>query len=147
MGSQDLGWNVVVFSTAVIVLTGCTWQDDPTGAADVRTIGDSYPASSTAPLTIGEPWDTNPNVEWVERGQRFYITTYGSSSCPLAPISLDDATNGLMVEMAPIGGPACTADLGLSSYALDVPESKRGSTNFTVTLKFQEGEQAELLLK
>ncbi|MDQ0734687.1 hypothetical protein [Arthrobacter agilis] len=91
--------------------------------------------------------DVSPTVGWVAPGQSFYVKTYGSSSCPNAPVRLAAGEASLRITMTRIGGSTCTADFGPTSYALDLPESLEGALSIAITLDFQDGEQVDLILR
>ncbi len=123
--------------------------------AVVATAAALLTVTACAPRVIGEPWDgagpgalatdpadTGPAVAWIDRGTRFSVTTYGSSSCPLAPTDLQADEGALRLTMTRTGGSACTADFGPTSWALDVPDDLRGRGSLAVTVRLPERQQA-----
>lgn len=115
-----------------MTLSGCAPQ----------VIGDEYDAPGPGVGSDGSI-DTRPVVGWVEPGARFFVTTYGSSSCPTAPtaVSVSDDGRGLDVAMRRTGGNACTADLGPASYALDLPAGFRPLKAFVVSLHLEDDDR------
>ncbi|MVA76471.1 hypothetical protein GC722_10610 [Auraticoccus sp. F435] len=118
-----------------------------TARAEPEVIGEVYTGAGAGTLGVDGSMDTSPTAGWVEPGQRFYVTTYGSSSCPAAPTALALDGDRLRVTMTRIGGPACTADLGPTSYALALPHELQGSERVAVILELGDGASAELLLE
>ena len=107
------------------------------GCSAPRVIGEPYAGAGRGTLAT-DPSDTGPAVGWVREGERFFVTTYGSSSCPIAPTRLESNDDGPMVTMTRTGGDACTADFGPASYALDLPERFHGRERVTVSLRFED---------
>jgi hypothetical protein len=102
-------------------------------------IGEEYSGGGPGTLGIDGSGDTTPTVGWVEPGRRFFVMTYGSSSCPHAPTGIDQRGTTVEVEMRPQGGPVCTADFGPSTYALDLPRRSDPDTVLDVTIRLVDG--------
>lgn len=117
-------------------LSACT-ADEPS------IIGERYTRPTQGPP---ESVQAPAEVGWVDVGQRFYVTTWGSSSCPMAPTALTDDGNMLRVTMTGTGGPDCTADVVANSYVLDIPSLLQGVDTLTVVLDLGRG-NVELVLK
>ena len=131
------GWRhwpgpLALAGVVAVTLSGCAPQ----------VIGDEYDAPGPGVGSDGSI-DTRPVVGWVEPGARFFVTTYGSSSCPTAPtaVSVSDDGRGLDVAMRRTGGNACTADLGPASYALDLPAGFRPLKAFVVSLHLEDDDR------
>ena len=118
--------------TCGVLLTGCTGAEEPV------VIGDEYTGAGAGELSVDGPGDTSPAVGWVEPGESFFVTTYGSSSCPAAPTGIAVDGGDLVVEMTMIGGEVCSADYGPTSYALDLPEPRDPAETVGVTLQFDD---------
>lgn len=115
------------------------------GCSGPEPIGDRYDGAGPGALAT-DPADTGPAVGWVTEGQRFFVTTYGSSSCPTVPTAIEAGADGPRVRMTTVGGPDCTADLGPTSYALDLPERFRTRDRIVVVLRFEDGRVVERAL-
>ncbi|WP_146244243.1 hypothetical protein [Curtobacterium sp. MCBD17_032] len=102
-------------------------------------IGEEYAGAGPGTLGIDGSGDTTPTVGWVEPGRSFFVTTYGSSSCPHAPTGIDQRGTAVEVEMRRQGGPACTADFGPTSYALDLPRRSDPDAVLDVTIRLVDG--------
>ena len=110
--------------------------------------GDAAGGDVDGPEVLGERWadapapelgpdgTAEPTAGWVEPGARFFVTTLGSSSCPLAPTGLlpSAAEGALTVEFTRVGGPMCTMDFSPSSWVLDLPAELADAAPLTVTL-------------
>jgi hypothetical protein len=105
--------------------------------AGPEVVGEPYDGAGPGVLAT-HPADTRPTAGWVTEGERFFVTTYGSSSCPTAPTDVEPGPDGPVVTMTRTGGHSCTADLGPASYALDLPERFRSSGRVLVTLRFED---------
>lgn len=115
------------------------------GCAGPEVIGEPY--RGAGPGGVGSsPPDTGPAVGWVTDGERFFVTTYGSSSCPTAPTGIESGDRGPVVTMTRTGGNACTADFGPASYALDLPDRFGGDARVIVSLRFDDAPDVDLEL-
>jgi hypothetical protein len=110
-------------------------------------IGEVYTGAGPGTLGLDGTQDTTPTLGWVEPGARFFVTTYGSSSCPHAPTALHEEGGALEIEMTATGGEACTTDLGPRSYALDLPPRLRTADAISVTLRFDSAPTQHLTLE
>ncbi|ROS61287.1 hypothetical protein EDF38_0374 [Frigoribacterium sp. PhB160] len=129
---------VVTGLGAVALITGCT--SGPT------VVGDRYDGAVPDALSLDGPGDTTPAVGWVETGRSFFVTTYGSSSCPSAPTAVGVDDDVVVVEMQQIGGEVCTADYGPTSWSLDLPESTAPADEVAVRLAFDDGSVVDRVL-
>lgn len=131
---------VGVAALAVVVLVA-THPPEPT------VVGQRFDAVGAGLVTFEGPAHTDPEVRWLEVGQRFLVTTYGSSSCPEAPTSVRIEGGGLRVGMEVTGGPACTEDLGPTTYAVAVPEGRTAIERLDVILDREDEPSLDLVLE
>jgi hypothetical protein len=73
----------------------------------------------------GSPTDPDPRAAWAGSG-RVYVITYGSSSCPSIPTSVDAADAHHLVVKTVVHDffeqdDACTADLGPTTSVVEIP--------------------------
>lgn len=68
------------------------------------------------------PADRAAGVGWSEAGDALYVVTFGSSSCPLVPQTVEQAGGGLEITLAAAGGAVCTMDI-VPTYATVAPPS------------------------
>lgn len=101
-----------LFAGAVL-LTGCgsfyseKFRDIPPEAAGVEFDG----------------LDPQPAVVWAENGEDWFVITWGGSSCPNAPVSLEETAPGeFTIELEREGGPVCTSDLGATTFRISAPD-------------------------
>jgi len=127
---------VVTAAVVVSLLSGCSGPD---------VIGEPYDGAGPGGLSSSPP-ATGPAVGWVDAGERFFVTTYGSSSCPTAPTGIESGDRGPVVTMTRTGGNACTADFGPASYALDLPARFRDADDVVVSLRFEDAPDVTLAL-
>ncbi|WIB75965.1 hypothetical protein DEJ28_09690 [Curtobacterium sp. MCPF17_002] len=120
--------SVLLASVLALAATGCSGPE---------VIGEPYDGAGPGVLATHSA-DTGPAAGWVTVGERFFVTTYGSSSCPTAPTAVETGVRGPIVTMSRTGGNACTADLGPASYALDLPGRFRGEGPVVVSLRFDD---------
>ena len=130
---------VVIVAAVAVLAVGLS------GCSGPHVIGAPYHGAGPGALAT-DPSDNGPAVGWVRPGERFFVTTYGSSSCPTAPTAVDAGRAGPVVTMTRTGGSACTADSGPASYALDLPRQDRGRRHVTVTLRFDDDDQPTVAL-
>jgi hypothetical protein len=110
-------------------------------------VGERFDAVGAGLITFEGPAHTDPEVRWLEVGQRFLVTTYGSSSCPEAPTSVRIDGGGLRVGMEVMGGSACTEDLGPTTYAVAVPEGRTAVERLDVFLDREDEPSLDLVLE
>lgn len=110
-------------------------------------VGQRFDAVGAGLITFEGPAHTEPEVRWLEVGQRFLVTTYGSSSCPEAPTSVRIEGGGLRVGMEVTGGSMCTEDLGPTTYAIAVPEGRTAVERLDVVLDREDEPSLDLALE
>lgn len=93
--------------------------DPPSSVADRTSRG--LPDSYEVPVGAQGLPDPSVAATWIERGRRFAVITWGSSTCPLVPTTL------AMDEQVTIGFESsdedvCTADLGPTTHEFTVPD-------------------------
>ncbi|WP_423919600.1 hypothetical protein ACPEEZ_12625 [Frigoribacterium sp. 2-23] len=141
-GRHTTGAVVVAAAIALAsaaLLTSCTHSGG--------VIGERYDGAGPGTLGPDGSGDTGPTVGWVDEGSSFFVTTYGSSSCPAAPTGLSVDGDTLEVTMTQQGGDVCTADFGPSSYALELPSQVRAADPLAIRLLFENGDRSELTLE
>lgn len=111
-----------------------------------RVIGDEYHGGGPGTVSLDGTIDSSPTVGWVHRGSRFFVMTYGSSSCPRAPTGIEQHGAAVEVEMRRQGGLTCTADFGPTAYALDLPVRRGATERVAVLLRFEDGTTTHLRL-
>ena len=79
--------------------------------------------------------DPKPTVVWADNGEDWFVITWGSSSCPAAPVSLEETAPGeFTIEIAREGGPICTSDLGPTTFRISAPEGVAPGDTVVVTV-------------
>ncbi|OUE25641.1 hypothetical protein [Clavibacter michiganensis] len=135
------------FLSATAALLACASLLVACTAGSPTVIGEPYAGAGPGTLGPDGTHDTTPTLGWIEPGVRFFVTTYGSSTCPYAPTALDEDGGALEIEMTATGGGACTADSGPTSYALALPPALRATDPISVTLRFESAPTQELTLE
>lgn len=99
---------------------------------------DLVPAPETAapedpePTTLPEP-SFSPSGVWLSE-QTLAVVTFGSSSCPAAPVALDVTGPGMLdIALKRTGGDVCTADMSATTFEIDDPDGLDPATTYTVT--------------
>lgn len=138
-GHRAVVVGVVLVVVVVVVMVVVVLDRHP-------VIGDEYDGAGPGTLAPDGSSDTRPTVGWVDPGDRFFVRTYGSSSCPAAPTGLEQHGATVDVEMRQQGGPACTLDLGPNTYAVDLPVPRDPASGVDVTLHFEDGTTTQLRL-
>jgi len=93
------------------------------GSTDESETGSPFPFVRGLPSGVEEaPADTAAGVGWNEAGDELLVVTFGSSSCPLVPQSVEQSNGGLEITLAPAGGAVCTMDM-VPTYATVPPPS------------------------
>ena len=83
----------------------------------------------------GDSVDWEPAIYWVGGGEGLALVTFGSSSCPKAPTSVEvTSPTELVVEIAQTGGFFCTADMSAQTYELRPPPGLDPASDITVDL-------------
>lgn len=82
-----------------------------------------------------------PMLTWLEDGDAFAITTWGSSSCPPVAVEIESDPDSITVEFEDSDDEVCTADLGPTSHEFDVPGNV--SDDPTVSARFRSGENEQ----
>lgn len=123
----------------VLLLAGCASAE---GVADRSYAG--------LPESGGVPPEAEINAEpiavWVEEGKSFAVTTWGSSSCPAEPTSIEttDASALDILFETDSDGP-CTADLAPTTSEFIVPDDAATSP-LVITVRGVSEEPLELVL-
>lgn len=99
------------------------------------------PSPSASTELPADP-DFSPSAVWLE-DDVLAVVTYGSSSCPTAPSSLEvvDGTD-LRIATIQLGGEVCTADIAPTTFEIDDPEGLVPTMSYTVTF---DGESESVL--
>lgn len=123
----------------VLVLAGCSGDR---GVADRSYAG--LPEAGGVPPKVDV--DTEPIAVWVEEGETFAVTTWGSSSCPAEPTSIETTDAGVVEILFDIDsdGP-CTADLAPATSEFTVPDGAATSP-LVITVRGVSEEPPELVL-
>lgn len=96
-----------------VLLTGC-------GTFYSEKLRDLPPEASSVEF---DGLDPKPAVVWADNGEDWFVITWGSSSCPNAPVSLDMTAPGqFSIELRSEGGSVCTADLGPTTFRIAAPD-------------------------
>lgn len=78
-----------------------------------------------------------PMLTWLDDGQAFAITTWGSSSCPPVAVEIESDRDSITVEFEDSDNEVCTADLGPTTHEFDLPGNL--SDDPTVSARFRSG--------
>ncbi|MFB2599081.1 hypothetical protein ACEXQE_14915 [Herbiconiux sp. P17] len=135
---------VILGAIAVVsACAGCT--SSPPANPTPTSTASSTVTPSPAPSEAGELWAQqfvsagDEKVRWGDDiAPHIILTTYGSGSCPSAPVTLevvDPETIAVTLAPPPLG--ACTADLRPTAFAAERPESLDLSSTITVLLEGQ----------
>jgi hypothetical protein len=135
-------WGIaaVVTVSAVILLAACTGgppiasdQEEPSSVADRTYRGTTETSRGPGEGTV---FSESPQGTWLERNQTFAVTTWGSSSCPSIPTSIElEAKNAVAIHFEPSPHDPCTADMAPTTHEFTVP-SGSGTTPLTITLTY-----------
>lgn len=83
--------------------------------------GAQVPSGSTSP-SASQGASPGPALYWSEDGKQLLLVTMGSSSCPTEPVGVTvPSPNAVDIELGQGGGWFCTADLGPTTFTLEVP--------------------------
>lgn len=119
--------HVVIAALAMLAISGC--NADPVSVAK-----DSYRGlpggPSSQPLV-----DSEISAEWIEKGSTFAIITWGSSSCPPVPVSLEGSKHVVVIKFDDSRPEICTADMAPTTRVFDLPS---GTATHGVTVKLLE---------
>jgi hypothetical protein len=128
---------MLVAALAVAVLAGCS----PVSVAD-----DSYPGSPAgAPPSDGVIGEGGPIVSWLDEGETFAVTTFGSSSCPPVATSIDQTEGtAVVIHFESASASACTADMGPTTHEFTMPEPT-AARPVAVTLTWAESDDSTAL--
>lgn len=129
--------SVIVLSLGA--LTGCA------GETSVST--KSYSGMPEGVDVDRAAMDNGVQVGWINRDQVFYVTTWGSSSCPEVATALRViAPDALEVEFhQPYDGP-CTADYAPASHEFNLPAEITEKT-ISVTVRLSLGRSQTVTLE
>lgn len=104
---------LVVLCLVAVSLAGCA---GPSSVAE-RT----YRGAPEGTSQYSDP-DDDVFVSWVDQGRTFAVVTLGSSSCPPIATKIEGARDSVIVEFAPSGKSACTADFGPTTHEFKLPD-------------------------
>jgi hypothetical protein len=94
--------------------------------------GESAPPQSTADQT------PNPFAAWASKPRQIYVTTWGSSSCPRLPTSIEsDGPRRIHITTSDnvwSDDEGCTADLGPTTSTVTLPKDVADSAPLAVTI-------------
>jgi hypothetical protein len=110
------------------------------------------------PLPIGdriEPIETTgqessnggPRVGWLDEGERFFVTTQGSSTCPTAPTDMRMRDGVVVVALTDKRATSCTEDLASATYALETPGEVRGQDSIRLRMRGVDGATHEAVIE
>ncbi len=103
-------------SAAVLVLVGCS----PASSIATETVR-GVPSGVT--LTDDEQLGEQPVAVWTDNRETLTVVTWGSSSCPPVPTSLNvESAMLLNLRFAPPTDQACTADYAPTSHVFATPD-------------------------
>lgn len=123
----------------VLLLAGCS---NAQGAADRSYAG--LPESGGVPPEA--EISTEPVAVWIEEGESFAVTTWGSSSCPAEPTSIETTDAGVVeIEFDTDSDGPCTADLAPTTSEFTVPDDAVASP-FVITVSGMTEQPLELVL-
>ena len=126
------------------------------GAAALLLVGCSAPSSiasetvrgvpSGVTLTDAEQTGEQPVAVWTDNRETLTVVTWGSSSCPPVPTSLDlEAAMLLNLTFAPPNDEVCTADFAPTSHVFNTPDGiSFSAVQLAITLQQPEGDPIEV---
>lgn len=141
--------SALLASAAALVLVGCAGTPSSIATDTVRGV----PAGVT--LTDDEQLGGQPVAVWTDNRETFTVVTWGSSSCPPVPTSLElEAAMLMNLTFAAPTDQACTADFAPTSHVFATPdgisfsavqlaivfEARSGETPIEVTVPIRESE-------
>ncbi|MFT2693011.1 hypothetical protein [Clavibacter zhangzhiyongii] len=89
----------------------------------------------------------SPRVGWIDAGERIFITTHGSGSCPTVPTSLHLTDGQLVIGLTHTTARACTEDLAPASYVIQVPSAVRGQSRLEIVVRDEDGTTHEAVIE
>lgn len=118
---------VITMAAAALLLAGCS--EAPAGAvADYA--GEPHGVDAPARSAGGAEY-----AVWLDKGARFALTLYGSSSCPpVADTMRVTGANRVKVTLKPAPKGACTSNYAPHTSVFDTPSALRIGTNVTITI-------------
>lgn len=122
--------SAVVAGAAVFILAGCSAASS-IATETVRGV----PAGVT--LTDDEQLGEQPVAVWADNRETLTVVTWGSSSCPPVPTSLDVESAALMnLRFAPPVAEVCTADFAPTSHVFTTPDGiSTGAVQLAIVLE------------
>jgi hypothetical protein len=125
----------VLALAVVFAVTGCTTgQNDAGTAVHVLRTYRGTALSQTTPSSS----DAHPTVYWITGRREVALSTYGSSGCPLVPLTVQVMSpTHVTLRMRDYGARACSADLAAttSEFALPSALSRRATVRVTLAAK------------
>ena len=112
-------------------------------------VGDRVEAVETMGVksSNGGPAGVSPWVGWLDAGERIFITTYGSGSCPTVPSALHVTDGQLVVGLTDTRARVCNENLAPASYVIQVPSEVRGQSRLEIVVRDEDGMAHEAVLE
>lgn len=122
--------SALLASVTALILVGCSAAQS-IALETVRGV----PAGVT--LTDDEQQGEQPVAVWTDNRETLTVVTWGSSSCPPVPTSLDVESAALMnLRFAPPVGEVCTADWAPTSHIFATPDGiSTGAMQLAIVLE------------
>lgn len=125
--------------------SSATASAEPTGSATAGGSGTADASGITnlpdgvtfvrgLPDGTDQPADAVAGVGWSSDGTQLFVTTFGSSTCPLVATGLEADGTGVTVELTQAGGAVCTMDLAPATTTLDAPSGVSTTAETPVTI-------------
>ena len=137
---------LLVAGTALALLTGPV-----TGCAAPASVAyDTYAGSPPGYDGTGGTLNGRPGAVWLAGKQEFAIVTFGSSSCPPIPTSLQtEPPSAVTVTFVAAPTEACTEDVAATTHEFRTPEGieEDAAVTLHVQFDFQQQYSFELTLE
>jgi hypothetical protein len=120
---------LVAFAAAVVLLAGCS-------GSVARSSEPGIPDG----LSIDQSEGLGAAAGWIVEGEIFAVVTWGSSSCPRAPVGLEAvAVDQLDLTFDAPSGVVCTADMAATTHTFDLP-TVITERPITITVSYRDGD-------
>lgn len=131
--------SALVAGAAALVLVGCSAASS-IASETVRGV----PSGVT--LTDAEQTGEQPVAVWTDNRETLTVVTWGSSSCPPVPTSLElESAMLLNLTFAPPNDEVCTADFAPTSHVFNTPDGiSFSAVQLAITLQQPEGDPIEV---